>query len=255
MDIENQVAVISGGGSGMGAQTAEHLAKLGAKIAILDQDRVNAEKIAAMTQGMAIHCDVTQASEVEQAFAQIAQTAGIPRIIVNCAGICPAALIVNKEGQPMELAAFSRVIQVNLIGTFNVMRVAAAQLTTLPSIGDSEERGVIINTASIAAEEGQIGQVAYSASKGGVVSMTLPAARELARFGIRVLAIAPGLVETPMLHSLPAKVRENLIANVPFPKRFGKPTEYAHLVQHIIENVLLNGTVIRLDGALRMPAR
>lgn len=254
MDITNQVVVVSGGGSGMGAETAQHLAKLGAKVAVLDQNADNAKKISEITGGIAIQCDVTNADEMERAFAQIIQSMEVPRIVVNCAGICPAGLIVAKDASPMGLQDFSRVIQVNLLGTFNVLRVAAAHMSTLEPLRDGE-RGVIINTSSIAALEGQIGQIAYSASKGGVSAMTLPAARELARFGIRVMAIAPGIIETPMLHSLPEKVRENLIASMPFPKRFGKASEYAQLVQHIIENVLLNGAVIRLDGALRMQAR
>jgi NAD(P)-dependent dehydrogenase (short-subunit alcohol dehydrogenase family) len=254
MHINNQVALISGGGSGMGAATAQHLAKLGAKVAILDQNGDNAKKIGEITGGVAIQCDVTRADETEQAFTQVGKLMGFPRIVVNCAGICPAELIVDKEANAMELQNFYQVIQVNLLGSFNVLRLAAAHMSKLELLQDNE-RGVIINTSSIAAEEGQIGQVAYSASKGGVSAMTLPAARELARFGVRVMTIAPGIIETPMLHGLPEKVRENLIAHVPFPKRFGKATEYAQLVQHIVENVLLNGAVIRLDGALRMQAR
>lgn len=254
MHITNQVAVISGGGSGMGAETAQHLAKLGAKLVILDQNADNAKKIAELTDGMAIACDVASADEIEQAFIQMGQKIGFPRIVVNCAGICPAGLIVAKDASPLNLQAFNQVIQVNLLGTFNVLRVAAAHMSKLEPLHD-HERGVIINTSSIAAEEGQIGQIAYSASKGGVSAMTLPAARELARFGIRVMTIAPGIIETPMLQGLPEKVRENLLVNAPFPKRFGKAAEYAHLAQHIIENVLLNGAVIRLDGGLRMQAR
>lgn len=254
MHITNHVAVISGGGSGIGAETAQHLAKLGAKVVILDQNVDNAKKIAELTSGMAIACDVASADDIEQAFIQMGQKIGFPRIVVNCAGICPAGLIVSKDASPINLQAFNQVIQVNLLGTFNVLRVAAAHMSKLEPL-DDHERGVIINTSSIAAEEGQIGQIAYSASKGGVSAMTLPAARELARFGIRVMTIAPGIIETPMLQGLPEKVRENLLVNAPFPKRFGKAAEYAYLAQHIIENVLLNGAVIRLDGGLRMQAK
>jgi NAD(P)-dependent dehydrogenase (short-subunit alcohol dehydrogenase family) len=255
MQIENQIAIISGGASGMGAETAKHLAALGAKVAILDINTQAAQQIASATNGLAIGCDVTDATSLEQAYAEVTQKLGAPRICVNCAGIAPGKLIIGKDSQAMPLAEFNRVIQINLIGTFNLLRVAAASMSTLSAIGDSEERGVIINTASIAAYEGQIGQIAYSASKGGIVAMTLPAARELARFGIRVMSIAPGLIETPLLHGLPDNVRQSLAENVPFPKRFGKTQEYAMLVQQIIQNAMLNGSTIRLDGALRMAPR
>ncbi|HVV68969.1 MAG TPA: SDR family NAD(P)-dependent oxidoreductase [Gammaproteobacteria bacterium] len=252
MQFSNQVAVITGGASGMGAETAKQLTQAGMRVAILDRNLAQEKQTAQLINGIAITCDVTNSSDVTQAFAQIEAELGVPRVCVNCAGICPGQLIVGKDGSPLPLEDFTPTIQVNLIGTFNVLRVAAARMATLPPIGDSEERGVIINTASVAAFEGQIGQIAYSASKGGVVAMTLPAARELARFGIRVMAIAPGLIETPMLRGLPDKVRDNLAASVPFPKRFGSPAEYAKLVLHIVENPMLNGSVIRLDGALRM---
>ena len=251
MQIENQIALITGAASGMGAATAKYLAARGAKVAILDHDQSAAEQLAQEIQGLALGCDVTNADQVTQAFTQVEQKFGTPRIVINCAGICPGKLIVNKDQTAMPLEDFSRVINVNLIGTFNVLRVAAASMSKLSLINE-EERGVIINTASIAAYEGQIGQIAYSASKGGVVSMTLPAARELARYGIRVVTIAPGLVETPMLQGLPTEVQANLAAAIPFPKRFGKTTEFAQLVEQIIANPLLNGTTIRLDGALRM---
>jgi NAD(P)-dependent dehydrogenase (short-subunit alcohol dehydrogenase family) len=255
MQINNQIAIISGGASGMGAETARHLQKLGARVAILDRNIEAAQNIVREINALAVCCDVTQEDSVANALAEVESKLGIPRICVNCAGIAPGKLIVDKEKSPMPLQDFAQVIQINLIGTFNLMRVVAARMSTLDPIGDDKERGVIINTASVAAFEGQIGQAAYSASKGGVVSMTLPAARELARYGIRVLAIAPGLVETPMLYGLPEKVRESLAATVPFPQRFGKTSEYASLVAHIVENTLLNGTVIRLDGALRMAPR
>jgi NAD(P)-dependent dehydrogenase (short-subunit alcohol dehydrogenase family) len=254
MDIKNQVVVISGGGSGMGAETGQYLANLGAKIAILDQNVAAAQKIAASFDGLAVKCDVTQSNEAEIALQKVYQELGPPRICVNCAGIAPAKRIINKEG-PLSLEEFSKVITINLIGTFNILRLAAAIMSVLAPIGDSEERGVIINTASIAAYEGQIGQAAYSASKGGVCALTLPAARELSQFNIRVMTIAPGLIKTPLLEGLPENVREGLVANVPFPKRFGYPKEFAMLVEHIIKNPLLNGEIIRLDGALRMPIK
>ncbi len=252
MHIDQQIAVISGGASGMGAQTAKHLASLGAKVAILDLNLNSAQQIADSIGGVAIACDVVDCASMEQAFAELEEKLGTPRICVNCAGIAPGKLIVGKDSKPMPLEDFSRVIQINLLGSFNLLRLAAAAMSKLEPLAESQERGVIINTASIAAYEGQIGQVAYSASKGGVVAMTLPAARELARFGIRVLTIAPGLIETPLLHGLPDNVRESLAATVPFPHRFGTTDEYARLVQHMIENSMLNGCTIRLDGALRM---
>lgn len=255
MNIQNQIAIISGGASGMGAETARYLHTQGARVAVLDRNLDAAQKVAAEINGLAVQCDVREEQSVAGAITQVESTLGIPRICVNCAGIAPGKLIVNKDHLPMPLQDFSEVIQINLIGTFNLMRVVAARMTTLESVGEDQERGVIINTASVAAFEGQIGQAAYSASKGGVVSMTLPAARELARYGIRVMTIAPGLIETPLLHGLPETVRESLVAAVPFPKRFGRPSEYASLVLHIIENTMLNGEVIRLDGALRMAAK
>jgi NAD(P)-dependent dehydrogenase (short-subunit alcohol dehydrogenase family) len=236
----------------MGAETVRHLAQQGATLVILDRNLAAAQALCAEVNATAIFCDVMQEESVHQAFAEIESRVGIPRICVNCAGIAPAQLIVGKHQTPMPLEDFTQVIQINLIGTFNLLRVAAARMATLPPFPEDQERGVIINTASVAAFEGQIGQVAYSASKGGVVSMTLPAARELARYGIRVCAIAPGLIATPLLYGLPETVRDRLADAVPFPKRLGHPNEYARLVAHMIENTMLNGTVIRLDGALRM---
>jgi len=255
MRINNNIAVISGGASGMGAETARHLRRLGAQVAILDNNPDNVERAGKELDVLAICCDVTKEEEVKQAITEIEKALGIPRICVNCAGIAPAHLIVGKDRSAMPLQHFNQVIQVNLIGTFNVMSAMAARMSTLEPEKNSKENGVIINTASIAAFEGQIGQLAYSASKGGIVSMTLPAARELARYGIRVMTIAPGLMDTPMLQGLPDNVRESLASTVTFPKRFGEPSEFASLVVHIIENAFLNGSVIRLDGALRMAAR
>ena len=201
-----------------------------------------------------IMCDVSSSAAVEQALKKTIEQAGVPRICIQCAGIAPAARMVGKNG-PMPLDAFKHVIDINLVGTFNVMRVLADAMSREACMDGTDARGVIINTASIAAYEGQIGQLAYSASKGGVVSMTLPAARELAQHGIRVNTIAPGLFATPMLLGMPESVQENLAATIPYPHRFGKPEEFAALVGHIIENDMINGEVIRLDGALRMQAR
>lgn len=251
MEIKNSVAIVSGGASGMGEATVRRLAASGAKVAVFDTNMERAEKIALETGSMAIGCDVTQAKNIEDAVAKVKDTLGPIRICVNCAGIVKSKRMVGKEGA-MPLDEFRQVIEVNLVGTFNLMRVAAAAIIFAPPQGESQERGVIINTASVAAFEGQIGQTAYSASKGGIISMTLPAARELAQFGIRVLAIAPGLIDTPMFEKIPTEAREALAAMVPFPKRLGHPDEYARLVLHIIENEMLNGEVIRLDGALRM---
>lgn len=250
MDIKKTIALVTGGGSGMGVETARELAQEGAHVILLDQNLAAIEKVAKEISGTAIQCDVTSATEVENAI-EDAQKLGDIRICINCAGIAPAKRIVGKEG-PMVLEEFTRVINVNLIGTFNVMRCAAAAMMKLSTTNQDGERGVIINTASVAAYEGQIGQAAYSASKGGVVAMTLPAAREFASFGIRVMAIAPGIVETPMMLNMPEKVQKTLLDSVPFPKRFAKPQEYVELVKQIIRNPMLNGSTIRLDGALRM---
>lgn len=253
MKIQGHTAVVSGGGSGLGAETARHLARAGAKVCVLDINAGHARAVAAEIGGLATACDVADARSTETALAEAASKLGPVRILVNCAGIGRAKRIVGKDG-PMPLDEFSRVIQVNLIGSFNTMRLAAAAMAKLDPLEDGE-RGVIISTASVAAFEGQVGQAAYSASKGGIAALTLPAARELAQFGIRVLAIAPGLFLTPMLQELPAEVQASLGASIPFPKRLGKPSEYAQLVQHMIENPALNGEVVRLDGALRLPPR
>lgn len=255
MEIENQIVAITGGGSGMGAATAHYLAKKKAKVVVLDHHKEAAENVAAAINGVAYACDVTHEQQIATVFDDIVKNVGVPRVLINCAGICPGKLIVGKDHSAMPLQDFSQVINVNLIGTFNTLRMAAAKMSLLEVLNETGERGVIINTASIAAYEGQIGQIAYSASKGGVVAMTLPAARELARFGIRVMTIAPGLIETPMLQGLPDNVQESLASSIPFPKRFGKPSEFAQLVEQIICNPMLNGSVIRLDGGLRMQAK
>jgi NAD(P)-dependent dehydrogenase (short-subunit alcohol dehydrogenase family) len=251
MNLNNQIAVITGGASGMGKACAQKLSAQGVKVVVWDKqiDNITDEKVV-----LAVACDVSSADEIEQALQKTIAQVGIPRICINCAGIAPAKRMVGKEG-PMPLAAFKQVIDINLVGTFNVMRVVADAMSRLDLENSSQERGVIINTASIAAFEGQIGQMAYSASKGGVVAMTLPAARELAQYAIRVNTIAPGLIATPLLLNMPQEVQDNLAATVTFPKRLGKPEEFAALALHIIENTMINGAVIRLDGALRMQAR
>ena len=247
MDLGHQIAVVTGGASGMGKACAYALRDRGLRVVVWDKNIVGLGE-------EAIECDVSSAEAVEHALEQTINQFGAPRVCINCAGIAPAKRMVGKEGA-MPLAAFKQVIDINLVGTFNVMRVVAEAMIRLEPLADSNERGVIINTASIAAFEGQIGQVAYSASKGGIVAMTLPAARELAQHGIRVNAIAPGLIATPMLLNMPQEVQDSLEATIPFPQRFGRPDEFAALVIHLIENSMINGETIRLDGALRMQPR
>jgi len=251
MDIKNNIAIVTGGASGMGAATARMLSKHGAKVAIFDMNKEAAEKVAAEIKGIALQCDVTNEENVAAAVASVTKQIGTARICINCAGIVHGRRMVNQQGV-MPLAEFRKVIEINLIGSFNVMSHAAEAMTKLDTVNDSGERGVVINTASVAAFEGQIGQTAYSSSKGGIVSLTLPAARELAQFGIRVMTISPGLVDTPMFDKIPPEARASLGAMVPFPKRLAHPEEYAMLAMQIIENPMLNGEVIRLDGALRM---
>lgn len=246
MELRNQTAIVTGGSSGIGQACANALRQQGVRVMVWDMH------IADSTHD-ALACDVSSASDVEKALATTTERLGTPRICIQCAGIAPARRLVGKDG-PMPLTDFHDVLHVNLLGTFNVMRIVAAAMTHLPELATTE-RGVIINFASIAAFEGQIGQVAYSASKGGVVAMTLPAARELAQFGIRVNTIAPGLVATPLLLNMPQEVQDSLAASVPFPKRLAEPSEVADLALHIIQNQMMNGEVIRLDGALRMAPR
>jgi NAD(P)-dependent dehydrogenase (short-subunit alcohol dehydrogenase family) len=250
MHPNGHAALVTGGGSGLGRATAERLAALGAKVALLDINGDAARAAAEKIGGVGIACDVTSADSTAAAIAQARARHGAARILVNCAGIGPARRIVGREG-PQPLDDFAKVISVNLIGTFNAMRLAAADMQALEPLEDGE-RGVIISTASVAAYDGQIGQAAYSASKGGVVAMTLPAAREFAQFGIRVMTIAPGIFNTPMVGTMPQQVQDSLAASIPFPKALGKPEQYADLAVHIIENRYLNGEVIRLDGAIRM---
>ncbi len=250
MKLEGKSAIITGGGSGLGAATAIRLASAGVKVALIDINIDAAQQVAKQTNGLAIRCDVSDAQAVADAIKQAREKHGPARILVNCAGIGLGRRIVGKDG-PMALEDYSRVIQVNLIGTFNMLRLAAADMSTLDPMEDGE-RGVIVNTASIAGYEGQIGQAAYASSKGGIIALTMPAARELSQFGIRVLAIAPGVFHTPLLGKLPQEVQDSLAAAIPFPKRLGRPEEFAELVAHAVQNVYLNGEVIRLDGALRM---
>ncbi len=249
MNVDGQTAVVTGGASGLGAATARHLAGLGANVVIFDLNADAAQGMASEIGGTGVAVDVSDATSVADAFKALYSP---PRIVVSCAGIAPAARVVGREGK-LSLDTFEAVIRVNLIGTFNVLSHAARAMTDREPVG--EERGVIINTASIAMEDGQLGQAAYSASKGGVAAMSLPVARELAQHGIRVMAIAPGLFRTPMMEGLPDEVSEKIAANIPFPARLGDPAEYAMLVQQIIENPYLNGTTIRLDGAVRLPPR
>lgn len=252
MDFADRIALVTGGGSGLGAATARRLASLGAKVAVMDRGAAEAERVADAIDGFAATADVTDATAVEAAFAATAEAFGAaPRIVVNCAGIGTAARILPKDGS-LSLDAFERTIRVNLIGTYTVLSVAARAMAALDPVDADGARGVIVNTASVAYQDGQIGQAAYAASKGGVAALTLPAARELARFGIRVMTIAPGLFETAMSAGMPPAVREALEAGLPFPSRMGRPDEYAMLVQHIVENPLLNGEVIRLDSAVRL---
>lgn len=253
MDISGHAAIVTGAASGLGEATARRLAAAGARVALFDRDLAAAERVAAEAGGTAFACDVADAASAERAVAGATETLGPARIAVNCAGVAPPARIVGRDG-PLALSAFADVVAVNLVGTFNILRLAAAAMRDLDPVATGE-RGVIINTASIAAFEGQIGQAAYAASKGGVVSLTLPAARELARHGIRVLTIAPGTFATPMLRGLPEETQRQLGEAVPFPSRLGEPDEFAALVLHMIGNVMLNGAVVRLDGALRMPPK
>jgi NAD(P)-dependent dehydrogenase (short-subunit alcohol dehydrogenase family) len=254
MNIQGQAAIVTGGASGLGAQTARELAARGAKVAVLDRNADGAKALAAEFGGIGIGCDITSPDSVTQALATAAAAHGPARLLMNIAGIGSAKRIVGKDGSPAPLEDFRRVVEVNLIGTYNVTRLAAAEMVKLEPLQDGE-RGVIVCTASVAAFDGQVGQQAYSASKGGVVSMTLPMARDLAQFGVRVVTIAPGLFLTPLMAELPLPVQESLAASIPFPKRLGKPEEFAHLAASIVENMALNGEVIRLDGALRMAPR
>ena len=244
MNIDKRIAVITGGSSGMGRACTAALLKRGARVMVWDRQ-------ASSLDCESVLCDVTSSESIEHALQTTLHRLGTPQICINCAGVAPAARVLGKQGV-MSLEAFTQVIQINLMGTFNVIRLVADAMTRIEGIAEGMERGVIINTASIAAFEGQIGQSAYSASKGGIVGLTLPLAREFAQYGIRVNTIAPGLVATPLLQGMPEAVQESLAASVPFPKRFAEPEEFAALAVHFIENSYMNGAVVRLDGALRM---
>jgi NAD(P)-dependent dehydrogenase (short-subunit alcohol dehydrogenase family) len=251
MQIQNQVFLIAGGGSGLGAATARMLAQAGGKVVIADVSAAGEEVARALGANARFHkTDVTEEASTQAAVDLCVSAFGAIHGAVNCAGIAPGERVVGKAA-PHALASFERAIRINLVGTFNVIRLAAAKMSVQPAFANGE-RGVIVNTSSVASMDGQIGQAAYAASKAGVNGMTLPIARELARFGIRVMTIAPGIFETPMLAGMSDEIRSSLGAQVPFPSRLGKPEEYAALVRHIVENEMLNGEVIRLDGAIRM---
>jgi NAD(P)-dependent dehydrogenase (short-subunit alcohol dehydrogenase family) len=250
MQLRDQAAIVTGGASGLGAATARKLAAQGARVAVCDLNIKLAEELAKQIGGVAVACDVADSASGEAAVLAASKAHGPARVLVNCAGIGVAKRVVGREG-PHGLSDFDRVIRVNLIGSFNMLRLAAAEMTKLEPL-DGGERGVIISTASVAAYDGQIGQAAYSASKGGIVGMTLPIARELAQFGIRVLTIAPGLFLTPLLGALPQAAQDSLASAIPFPHRLGSPDEYASLALHMIDNPYLNGEVVRLDASLRM---
>ncbi len=253
MKIQNSVAIISGGASGLGEATARRLRAGGARVVIADRDDKRGAEIARELDAVYAKVDVTSAADVEAAVARASEL-GPLRIAVSCAGVGWAARTLAKDGTPHPLDLFQTVIGINLIGTFNFLRVAAAAMAKCEPLDDAE-RGVIVNTASVAAFDGQIGQAAYTASKAGVAGMTLPIARDLSAVGIRVMTIAPGTFDTPMLAQLPEQARMALAAGIPYPKRLGHPDDYAQLVEHIVTNRYLNGEVIRLDGALRMPPK
>jgi NAD(P)-dependent dehydrogenase (short-subunit alcohol dehydrogenase family) len=254
MNIQGQAALVTGGGSGLGEATARALAAQGARVAVLDINADQARQVAAEIGGVACVCDITDSASLQAAIDQAAATHGPARILMSIAGIGTAKRVVGKDGNAAPLEDFSRVIQVNLIGTYNASRMFAAACAKLEPLAN-DERGVMVFTASVAAFDGQVGQQAYSASKAGVVGMTLPMARDLAQHGIRVCTIAPGLFATPLLKSLPEPVQASLAASIPFPPRLGQPSEFADLALHIVTNGHLNGEVIRLDGALRMAPR
>jgi NAD(P)-dependent dehydrogenase (short-subunit alcohol dehydrogenase family) len=254
MDIQGTAALVTGGASGLGAATVRALAARGAKVGIIDVNFELATALATEVNGIALPADITDTASVQQAMHQARERHGPARILVNCAGIGGAKRLIGKDGTPMSLEDFSRIINVNLIGTFNMIRLAAADMVPQETLTDGE-RGVIIMTSSVAAYDGQVGQEAYAASKGGLTSLTLPLARDLAQFGVRVVTVAPGLFMTPLLYKLPEEVQQSLASSIPFPKRLGKAEEFADLAVHIVGNLSLNGEVIRLDGALRLAPR
>ncbi len=254
MQIQQQIILVSGGASGMGLATTKHFHALGAKVIALDINEQALSQVKSELGIYTIKADISDAHSLEQAYDKLLSEVGIPRALVHCAGIVDGARAVGRDG-PLALERFKKVIDVNLIGTFNLLRLTGHAMMQQEPLNEDGERGVIIMTASVAAFDGQIGQLAYSASKGGVAAMTLPAAREFGQFGIRVMTIAPGIIKTPMMASLSQTVCDSLSEQLPFPKRLGRPQEYAQLAQHIIENPYLNGEVIRLDASLRMGAK
>ena len=254
MNIQGQAALVTGGGSGLGEATARELARLGAKVAVLDVNIDNARRVAADIGGIALLCDVTSPESVQAAIETAAAAHGTARILMQIAGIGTAKRVIARDGSPAPLEDFAKVVNVNLIGSYNVARLFAAACAKAEPMEDGE-RGVIVFTASVAAFDGQVGQQAYSASKSGVVGMTLPMARDLAQYGIRVCTVAPGLFATPLMGTLPEPVQASLAASIPFPSRLGKPSEFAELACHIVSNGHLNGETIRLDGALRLAPR
>jgi len=262
MNMQGHSAIVTGGGSGLGEAVARALAARGAKVAILDVNEAGALRVAGEIGGLGLRCDITDTASVNAALDAATAAHGVPRIVMNIAGIGSAKRVISRDGSPAPLEDFERVVRINLIGTYNVIRLAAARIAKLEPLPDaansaanSGERGVVLNTASVAAFDGQVGQEAYSASKGGIVGMTLPLARDLAQWGIRVVTIAPGLFATPLMNELPEAVQQSLAASIPFPKRLGQPEEFASLALEIVANGHLNGEVIRLDGALRMAPR
>lgn len=255
MDINGLAAIVTGGGSGLGAETARQLAAKGAKVALFDVNMDGANAVAQEIGGIAIECDVTSDEGVAAAIAQAQEANGVARIVINAAGIAPAKRIIDREGNATSLDYFRKGIEINLVGAYNVMSKAAAEMSKVEPVNADNERGIVISTGSIATQEGQIGQASYSASKMGLMGMMLPAAREFTRFGIRVNTINPGVFETPMLTNMPQEVQDSLGKQVPFPVRLGTPDEYARLAIHMIENAYINGETIRLDGAMRMAAR
>lgn len=254
MDMAGKAALVTGGASGLGAETARALARAGARVGVIDVNFDAASALAEEIGGVALAADITDTASILQAMHRAREQHGPARILVNCAGIGGARRLVGRDGTPMPLEDFSRIINVNLVGTFNMIRLAAAEMVAQEPLEEGE-RGVIVMTSSVAAYDGQVGQEAYAASKGGLTSLTLPLARDLAQFGVRVMTIAPGLFMTPLLYKLPEDVQQSLAASIPFPKRLGKAEEFATLAAHIVGNLSLNGEVIRLDGALRLPPR
>ena len=254
MKIIGHSAIVTGGGSGLGEAVARELSRLGARVAVLDLNAANAQRVAAEIGGVAVVADITDSASLSAALDAAEAAHGTARIVMNIAGIGTARRVVGRDGEPAPLEDFELVVRINLIGTYNVVRLTAARIAKLAPLDDGE-RGVMLMTASVAAFDGQVGQEAYSASKGGIVALTLPLARDLAQHGIRVCTVAPGLFDTPLMQQLPAEVQQTLAASIPFPKRLGQPVEFASLAAHIVTNGHLNGEVIRLDGALRMAAR